>query len=179
MRYTAPMSPEDIQKLMIAFVERHPLGAVATVSAAGEPSLANVYVLAKSGFAFHFGTRTSTRKFEDLQQNPRVALTISDSDTLETLQLRGTASLITDTAKVIGELAELRSAFAKERTHWRSVADKATHDLYHVNVSHWIPPIGQMEGNYAFFEVKPSWARFRKYDADKDERGFSEYEWRE
>lgn len=164
---------------MTEFAEKHPLGALASVSPIEEPSISWVYIFPTANFTFRFGTRTTTQKFKDIEKNPLVALALSDGNTLETLQMRGQATAILEPDKVRDLLETLRQTFAKERQHWMASEDKAARGAYHMDVSRWLPPVSQMrEGSYVFFEIVPDWARFRRYDADwKEGKDFSEYEY--
>ncbi len=168
---------EEIKQFMIAFTERHPLGAIATASVTAEPSISADFIFVQNNFSFYFGTRSSTRKFEDIEQNPSVAMVLSDSDTLETLQIRGKAIIVMEPDRVRDLLETLRSTFARERQHWAAPADKVAHGIHNIDVSRWMPPVAQMrEGSYVFYEVTPQWARFRRYDADwKLGKDYTEY----
>lgn len=170
-------SMDEGRLLMMDFARKNPLGSVATVSGAGEPSLATVYVFPHTDFTFYFGTRSSTQKFKDIGENPHVAVALSNAHTLETLQMRGTAELVTDAESVRGLLDTLRNTFAHEKQAWMSSSDVASRGIYHHDVSHWVPPVAQIhEGSYAFFKITPHWARYRRYDTDaREDKKFTEY----
>lgn len=167
---------DEARLTMKDFAGKNPLGSVATVSALGEPSLATVYIFGHSDFTFYFGTRSTTQKCANILENPKVAVALSNAHTLETLQMRGTAELVTDSETVRGLLETLRATFAHEKQTWMTSADAAAHGIYHHDVSRWVPPVAQMnEGSYAFFKITPHWARYRRYDSDaREDKKFTE-----
>ncbi|MBP9668759.1 MAG: pyridoxamine 5'-phosphate oxidase family protein [Candidatus Pacebacteria bacterium] len=173
-----PRTPEDIKSTMVLFALKHPLGVIATSSSANYPSASWVYVFAHDDFTFYIGTRTTTQKFHDIEENSAVSVALADAETLETLQLRGEAEAVADPIQVRQLLESLRETFAKERKGWMSPADRDTHGLFNIDVSRWVPPVSQMrEGTYVFYKITPAWARYRRYDADwKEGKDYTEYE---
>ena len=176
--YHSRMNPSpELRDKIVSFVDRHPLGALATNSDPAKLAVSSMYIFAHSDFTFYFGTRSSTAKFENIEKNPVVAFAISDEETLETLQVRGNAELILDAQKIRDLMDKLRTTFAHERTKWMTAEDKKAHGVFGTNVSRWVPPVSQIrDGAYAFYKVTPTWARYRRYDADwKDGKDFTEY----
>ena len=103
-------------------------------------------------------------------------MALSSTHTLETLQMRGSAELVSDSEAVRGLLETLRNTFAHEKQTWMTSTDAAAHGIYHHDVSRWVPPVAQInEGGYAFFKITPTWARYRRYDADaREDKKFTE-----
>lgn len=167
---------ETTTGVILDFVEKYPLASLATAHD-GIPYSSWVYLFGKPDFTFYFGTRSSTRKFEDLIHNDRASISLGNPVTLEILQLQAVATLVTDARLVRESLEEVRAIFTAQKKKWMSSADYATRGLYHEDVSRWIPPISQMrEGSYAFVKLTPTWARLRKYDADmRAGKEFTEY----
>lgn len=167
----------NIQTLIAEFVRTHPLAAVATSSSLNMPSVSSLYVFCKPEFTFYFGTRTSTQKFLDIEENPYVALACTDAETLEILQMRGKVEVVLNPAAVRSLTEELRAMYESERKKWMAPADKAARGIYHIDVSRWVPPVSQIhDGAYVFMKLTPEWARLRKYDADwKEGKDFTEH----
>lgn len=165
---------------MLDFVSKHPLGAMSTSSSLNMPSNSWVYTFSHPDFTFYVGTRTSTQKFADLEENPYAALSFTDPVTLETLQMRGKTEMLLGVAEVRAMTDALRALFETERKKWMAPADKASHGIYNIDVSRWMPPVAQMrDGAYVFIKITPEWARYRRYDADwREGKDFTELEYK-
>lgn len=171
-------SPATREKeIVFDFIAGHPLAVLSTASPKGEPSSAPVYTRVRPDLVCYFSTRTSAEKYLNIMQNPHVALAIVDGTTLETVQLRGIANLLSNPDEIHDVMESLRYIVDKEKHNWMSPEEKISHGAFKFDVSRLIPPIGQMEGgSYAYMQVRPSWLRYRRYDSDwKTGKKYTEY----
>lgn len=76
---------------VLAFVRRHPLAVQASVDPGGAPQSAVVGIVTSDAFEVFFDTLESSRKAQNLRENPRIALVIGwDLQEGRTVQLEGT-----------------------------------------------------------------------------------------
>jgi PPOX class probable F420-dependent enzyme len=80
------MTPKEL----LAFLRRHSLAVVATVSADARPQAAVVGFVVSDQFELFFDTLASAQKAQNLRGNPRVALVVG-WDEEQTVQIRGVA----------------------------------------------------------------------------------------
>jgi pyridoxine/pyridoxamine 5'-phosphate oxidase len=155
----------------------HPFGTISTVSAASLPAAAAVYLWAKSDLTLYFSTRIHSEKFENISHNAMVAVTIADEVTLETIQMRGVARVITDANEVRDAMAYFHSVAGKAQTKWKAHSQVISRDALKADISRWVPPVAQMQGTMqAYVKITPDWLRYRRYDADwKSGKKFTEY----
>lgn len=173
----AELNHQQQEEFIFDFIGQHPLAVLSTVSAEHIPASAAVYIWAKADLTCYFGTKVESEKCENILHNPNVALTISNGTTLETLQLSGTASVLTDATEVRDAMESFRALAEREQVKWKSHTTEATRGILHSDISHWVPPVGQIgRGAQAYIRVKPTRVRFRRYDADwQTGKPFTEY----
>ena len=75
---------------LIAFLRRYKLAVQATVAADGSPQAAVVGIAVSDQMEIIFDTLESTRKYQNLRADPRIALVIGWDDAIS-VQLQGTA----------------------------------------------------------------------------------------
>jgi len=91
------------------YIKKNPIAILSTVSDS-QPHGSAVYVCVDGKSSVYFTTKENTRKFQFLQSNPKVALTIVKPSDNSTLQAEGAASVLKDEktlAKVFNELAKI------------------------------------------------------------------------
>ncbi|HSX02399.1 MAG TPA: pyridoxamine 5'-phosphate oxidase family protein [Candidatus Saccharimonadia bacterium] len=84
-----------------AYLRANPVAVLGTVGPDGTPHGAAVYVCFTAADQLYFVTKTETQKFRNLQQNPRVSITIVNSAANSTLQAGGQAHVVRDNAALI------------------------------------------------------------------------------
>ena len=137
----------DDVNLVHSFFSTHPLMTLSTLSEAGVPQNAMVYVMVRDNLECHFVTRATTRKYHNLTKNPRATLSTYDENILMFGEVTGEATVVEDGAKV----AELLPDF-----HKLVESRKA---------SLWVPPVAQLEGDeYIFFHFKPDEVSFINFE---------------
>jgi nitroimidazol reductase NimA-like FMN-containing flavoprotein (pyridoxamine 5'-phosphate oxidase superfamily) len=143
--------PEHPHQKVHAFLRQHHLGILSTVSTEGRPWGSAIYFIADDDFTFYFVTRAKTFKFQNLEANPHVALTVADEQNQTTVQLSGTVAPLPyeDYADVIfRKMAKLRPA--------------GDHD--------WMPPVDKLRaGNYMPLVLTPTKLQYANYKQDKDD----------
>lgn len=82
---------ENTRKDALAFLTRHKIGVLATVSAAGNPHASMVHYMADENFNIYILTLINSRKYAALSAHPQVAFTVSTPDVPQTLQIEGVA----------------------------------------------------------------------------------------
>ena len=162
---------------IFSFLSRHPVGTISTVSKENTPSGAIVYLCAHSDLTCFFATRINTQKCRDIMEQPSVALTVADDRTLEIVQMRGEAVILTDADEVRDAMESLRKIAGKEKQRWMAHPDAVAGGVYGIDVSRWVPPIAQLGSEASvFIKITPHWTRFRRYDSDwKTGEKYTEY----
>ena len=143
------MESDTVNARLIAFIQRHELGVIATSSTAAIPEAALVNIAVTPFFEIIFETTAATRKCVNLRDNPRVAMVIGWEDD-QTLQIDGCVEVLEGSAR--DRLKDIfMTAFPR----------KASHEFW--------------PGN-DFYRVKPYWARFSNYNLPRkvEEFHFSE-----
>ncbi len=105
MHFMKP-DPLDIREDALSFLVAHETGVLATLSREGAPSARMVYYTCDDSFNVYFITLANTRKVADLQADSRAAFVVAQSDIPRTLQMEGTITELTDTAKIDPTLSE-------------------------------------------------------------------------
>jgi uncharacterized pyridoxamine 5'-phosphate oxidase family protein len=106
---------------LIAFVRRHRYAVQASTAVDGSPQAAVVGIAVTDGLEIVFDTLDTTRKLQNIRQNPKVALVVG-WDEEQTVQLEGVADEPTG-----DELARIKrvyfDAFADgpEREQWQGI----------------------------------------------------------
>jgi general stress protein 26 len=140
------MTKDDAEhKRVTSFLKEHPMGILSTVSEDGTPWGAAVYFLADADFNIYFVTRAGSLKYQNIVKNPKVALTVADSESQVTVQLSGTVT----TMPVQKYMDVFFDKFAKIRPD---------------GDYEWAPPIDKVhEGNYMPLQLTPSKMQYADY----------------
>lgn len=88
----------DLRSRIAAFLATEPHGVVSTVHADGSVESALVAVSETPDLLVVFGTDAGTRKFANILRDPRVALVVTDNESLE-VQLEGRARVAEGTER--------------------------------------------------------------------------------
>lgn len=145
---------ETLRTKAIEFLKRQPVAVISTVAADGEPQSAVVTFIVDDDFNLYFVTRKSSRKFKNIEHNPRVSMVAGfDPGHLSTLQMQGTAEvLVEDRFTVAAALAE--KALEQQHNWW---------------------PLLKISGlDFSVIEVKINWARWLDFDIDFSPEGYKE-----
>lgn len=95
----------NIELLIYQFIKQHLLGVVTTVNAANKPEAALVGIAITENLEIIFDTIKTSRKYQNILQNPHVAMVIGwDNET--TLQYEGKAIILGDDDEA-GRLKEI------------------------------------------------------------------------
>lgn len=113
------------------------LCVAATVTKEGKPECAAVGYAVLEDLTLIFTTSKKSRKWQNLSQNPHIALTIGQSFTESNLQYEGSATLLTDGEKY-ENTDKLFYAFRPDLLQYKSLDN-------------------------GFVEVKPTWVRFMDF----------------
>lgn len=131
------MESDLVKTRLIAFIQQHELGVIATANTGAVPEAALVNIAVTPAFEIIFETTAATRKCVNLRDNPRVAMVIGWKDD-QTLQIDGSVEVLEGAAR--DRLKDIfMAAFPR----------KASHEFW--------------PGN-DFYRVKPYWARFSNYN---------------
>lgn len=115
------------------FLNNYKIGVLSTVSSVGKPNAAIIGFGQTKDFEIIFGTENSSQKYQNLQRNQQVALTVG-GDTAETIQLHGVArELTTDEIDIVRD------------NYWRK---NPSSEKYHTNPAE------------RYFIITPTWLRY-------------------
>jgi general stress protein 26 len=121
----------------LAFLRGHEVGVLSTLDRHNKPSGATVYYTLDDGHVYIL-TKQSTTKAHNMMTNQDVALTVYDTDSLQTVQLQGVAEVETDR-----EIKE---------TVFRDIVR-----LRHSATGRHFPPVTTIhDGAYVVFKISPS-----------------------
>jgi general stress protein 26 len=130
---------------LLAFLRSHRLAAQASVSASRGPQAAIVGFAVSDQFEIIFDTLASTRKAENLRENPRIALVIGGwtAGDERTVQYEGEADEPAGTERArITEIYYSVYPDGRERAKWPGMT---------------------------YFRVKPTWIRYSDYNQNPPE----------
>lgn len=130
------------------------VGVVATVSADGKPEAAVVHFSHDENLNIYLTTRAHTRKHQNILKSPQVAFVIYTEHPAKTVQLQGTARIITDPYE--------------QTLHFSEIVDNA-------NKGTDEPPIDQLsEEEIVFIQINTTWIRTGDFEIDKKSGVFEE-----
>lgn len=134
------MNKEDVYKEILSIKEA--FGVFATVNQ-DRPQAATMYFICSENLDIYFMTKTSTRKYKNLMENPHVAFVLTDNHPPKTIQIEGKAIEVMDPAE--------------QTTYYPQLVEKAR-----TNVS--MPPIEQIaSGEVVFMKLTPDWIRIGNF----------------
>lgn len=118
---------------IFAFMDKHSFCTMATVTAEGLPEAAFLGFSQNESLEIVIGTSRMTRKYKNLQSNPRVAVVIADSEA--EVQYEGIAQEITD----------VEYAHIVEGQHFAKLPGAAKY---------------REDSNQTYIKISPTWLRF-------------------
>jgi general stress protein 26 len=131
-----------------------PLGVMSTVSADGKPEAASMYYISDNALNIYFITRSASRKFQNLKNNPQAAFVITSEHPPKTIQLEGTVSEMMNPEEQV--------------TYYEKLMAKATESMKMLPVEQ-IPA-----GELVFMKMSTTWARFGSFEVMKEGDKFVE-----
>jgi uncharacterized pyridoxamine 5'-phosphate oxidase family protein len=81
---------------VLNFMSANGLATLATINRKGTPHAATVQIIVHDDFSVYFSTRVEARKFLNILTEPTVAMAITDSNALITVQLTGKVERVVD-----------------------------------------------------------------------------------
>jgi general stress protein 26 len=84
------LSNDDRQKI-VEFLQAHPVGVLATVTAEGNPHASPLYVTTADDLTISFTTKQGTQKYQHLKQNNRIMLVVFEAASQTSVQIGGKA----------------------------------------------------------------------------------------
>lgn len=140
------------RRIALDFLSSHRIATLATIDKDNKPDAATIYYLVDKDFILYFLTRIESRKYYNLQLKSLVSMVVSDENTMETIQLRGTAERIEDFGEEGEALEKLWRAGLKDPS-WPGPAVK----LYETRNS----------TELAAVKVKPQHMTYAKFDGEE------------
>lgn len=134
------------KKDILTFLKRHTTAVFSTVNKEGRPDAAPLYFVVNDDFDLFFITSDKTQKYLNISFQNETVLTVTDEQTLETVQIRGKAQ---ENQKLLSEIVTL-------------LAEKLTDKLDFPIIF----PMLKHEGQRVVIQVKPYEIRWRKYTDD-------------
>lgn len=125
----------------LSFLVDHDTGVLATTARSGEPRARLVYYTCDDSFNIYFITLKKTRKFDDIEANPRAAFVVSEVDVPRTIQIEGVVADLTN----IATLDPLVAGFIHRLMEGKK---------YGIPLSHFDPD------QLRFYRLTPNWVRW-------------------
>jgi uncharacterized pyridoxamine 5'-phosphate oxidase family protein len=146
------MKTKITKRQVLDFLSQHKHAGLSTVTPKGLPETAMVYYGIDEHFNLYFPTGTLSRKFKNIQKNPHVALAVTDTKKLTTVQMEGVAKVVYYTKKSPDVLHTLAKALAPSlRETLKSLWDP-------------VPPVIKMKnGGLAILQVEIKWVRWADF----------------
>lgn len=145
------MNKETIYKEITSIPE--PYAVFATLDG-NKPQAATMYFICNENLDIFFMTKTSTRKYGNLMQNPNMAFVLTGDHPPKTIQIEGKATEVMDPNEQL--------------TYYGQLVEKARG-----NVS--MPPIEQIAaGEVVFMKLVPEWIRCGNFELHREGDHFLE-----
>lgn len=129
---------------VLELLKKNNMGILATVKPSGAPHASPIYFVPHASFEMFFVTPTKTEKYENIQANNAVALTIVSQDRTEMVSIEGHAVETSEKLEIIiGQLA-------------RSLA-------YGENFLSELPLLQYHKQKRAVLKIVPTYIRYRQY----------------
>jgi hypothetical protein len=142
----AALESDAVKARLVAFIQRHEFGVIATATPAAVPEAALVNIAVTPALEIIFETTTATRKCANLRDNPLAAMVIGwEND--QSLQMDGAVELLEGSA---------RERF--KEVFMAAFPQKASHEYW--------------PGN-DFYCIRPYWARLSNYNTPRKVEEFS------
>lgn len=136
------MADPNSEEKYAQFLRSKMTAVISTISPAGQPMSATIYFEVDENFIFYFMTKKFTRKYENLEKNPEVALVIGTENEPATVQLQGRAEKILDPKEFDMRMNLLRKRFFK---------------------NDYVAPLFQLapeKNDMVLYRITPSWIRW-------------------
>lgn len=108
----------DTRTEALSFLKSHQAGVLSTVTPEGGAHGSAIYYVADDSFNIYLLTLKTSRKFANLQANPRVALTVGRQDVPQTLQLEGVASALQHPEDIGAHAADLMQVLTSNSRYY-------------------------------------------------------------
>ncbi len=129
---------------VLEFLKKNNMGILATVKPTGAPHASPIYFIPHASFEMFFVTPSQTEKYENIQVNSAVALTVVSEDRTETVSIEGRAVETSEKLEeIIGQLA-------------RSLK-------YGENFLSDLPLLQYHKQKRAVLKIVPTYIRYRQY----------------
>jgi len=132
------------------FLRSNSVAVISTVASDGQPESATIYFVVNGKFTFYFMTKNFSRKYTNLETNPKVALVIGTENEPVTAQIQGTAEKITDPKEFDKAMSLLEQNFLKNE---------------------FVAPLFQLspeKNDIIIYRITPSWMRWLDLRSDKE-----------
>lgn len=135
------------------FLRHHHMGILSTVSTDGKPWGSAIYFIHDEAFKIYFVTKAETYKYQNLDANPYVALTVADEADQTTVQLAGTVAPLP-----FEDYTDVVFRKMPQQIH-------PAHDL------EWMPPLSKLRaGNYMPLVLTPAKLQYADYKHVKSDK---------
>ena len=133
------MEEQKTKNEVFEFLNKHAIAILATVSDKNAPHACAMYFVIDEDLNFFFLTKSSTRRFLHIQGNDKVAIVVTASNSPQSLEVEGVASIVSDPLQ--------------QRNVTNQIAEKSAHQ----GKKFWPPPVSQLEGGeIAILKVTPT-----------------------
>ncbi len=147
------------QKHVYDFLKHHHMGVLSTVTENNKPWGSAIYFVVDEDFNIFFVTRMKTFKYQNLDANPYVALTVADEENQTTVQL-------------MGKISKVPAEDYMDIVFTRLAAIQPKGDI------NWSPPLMKVhKGDYMPLRITPSklqYANYKKQSSDIDHKYIEE-----
>lgn len=139
----------------MAFLRSKKIAVISTVSKAGQVMASTVYYVLDDKFNIYFTTKAFTRKHENIQHNPNVAVVVGTENEPVTAQIQGVAKRVTDTKEAQWVMGQMKLIFE---------GNKYVAPLFQISPDN--------NNEVVFYKITPNWIRWLDLRGEKIDGDF-------
>lgn len=133
------------------FLQKHPLGTIATINQSGVPEVAAVYFFTENDFSCFFVTKVGTRKFQNSLERQVATLLSFDEEELVSVEIPGQVEIITEIAAITRIIEKFEDLVLMRKK------------------GYWVPPISQIDaGQYVVCKLIPQVVYLNTFVSDSE-----------
>ena len=148
-----PTNHTETKTLALKFLKNNKTAVLATASRQGQPGAATVFYAIDDDFTFNFITDNRSRKWNNIKENPHVAIVVGTGPDVMTIQCGGHVEIIDNVRDMEKAQEIIRRVIANSKLHGAPPA---------------LPVLMNPDVQLGVFKVKPEWMALLNLEINKD-----------
>lgn len=148
------MDKQSQKTQLLEFINGKSIAVVSTVTPQNKPMSATVYFVVDDNLNFYFTTKTFSRKYRNILENPNVSMVVGTDNEPVTAQIEGVAQKINDKSEFDRFFVKFHEIFSKNS---------------------YVAPIFQLspvDNTLVMFKITPNFIRWLDLRGDKVDNDF-------